>query len=304
MRKQKIIMLIIAMIMCMIPQRAVQASTPRVMLTNYSFSKDSVYAGDTFTLTFTLQNTSKYEVRNLKCTLLSDAGEFILVNSAGTGYVEKIKGEETVEFSFDLEALKNLEEKSYKLTVKTEYEDWNGSYDVQDVIYVPIKLDTDVVISDVYIAEENIHLGDNIEILASVNNTGAGKIYKVMARVEGDHIEDGVGYVGNLEPGKAGNVDIVVKTKALKDSGATNNMIVTYENLEGEEFSTKVPLGRIDVKEQSYADIIEVKADTTKPVFTDEVKLGIVIGAVALIILILILRRRMRLRRIEKEFES
>ena len=44
--------------------------------------------------------------------------------------------------------------------------------------------------------------------------------------------------------------------------------------------------------------------DTTNPVFTDEVKLGIVIGAVVLIILILILRRRMRLRRIEKEFKS
>jgi hypothetical protein len=42
-----------------------------------------------------------------------------------------------------------------------------------------------MVVSDIYIAEENIHLGDNIEILATVNNTGAGTIYKVMERLKG-----------------------------------------------------------------------------------------------------------------------
>ena len=283
--------------------KAVHADTPRVMLTEYAFSEENIYAGDSFTLSFTLKNTYKYEIRNLKCTLMSEAGEFLPVNSAGTGYVEKIKGGESVEMSFDLEALKNLEEKSYKLTVKTEYEDWNGSYDVQDVIYVPVKLATDMVVSDVYIAEENIHLGDNIEILATVNNTGAGKIYKVIATAEGDHIDTGTSYVGNIEPGKNGNIDIVVKTKALRDSGSTNDLIVTYENLDGEQFSKKIPLGQIDVSAQVYADLIEVKEDTSKPFITDNMKLAMVIGAVVLIIVILIIRRRMRLRKLEKEFD-
>ena len=281
----------------------VYADTPRVMLTEYSFSKDDIFAGDSFTLSFTLKNTYKYEIRNLKCTLTSEAGEFLPVGNAGTSYVEKIKGGETVEMSFDLETLKNLEAKSYKLTVKTEYEDWNGSYNVEDIIYVPVKLTTDMVVSDIYIAEENIHLGDNIEILATVNNTGAGTIYKVMAKAEGDHIDTGTGFVGNIEPGKSGNVDIIVKTKALKDSGMTNDLIVTYENLDGEKFSEKIPLGQIDVSEREYADLIEVKEDTSKPFFTDNMKLAAVIGAVVLVIVILIIRRRIKLRKLEKEFD-
>ncbi len=296
--------LIVLFILGAIPEgEKVYADTPRVMLTEYSFSKDDIYAGDSFTLSFTLKNTYKYEIRNLKCTLISEAGEFLPVNSACTSYVEKIKGGETVQMSFDLEALKNLEEKAYKLTVKTEYEDWNGSYNVEDIIYVPIKLTTDMVVSDIYIAEENIHLGDNIEILATVNNTGAGKLYKVMAKAEGDHIDTGTGYIGNIEPGKSGNVDIVVKTKALKDSGVKNNLIVSYESLDGEEFSQTISLGRLDVKPQVYADLIEVKEDTSKSFFTDNMKLAAVIGTIILIIVILIIRRRIKLRKLEKEFD-
>jgi S-layer domain len=297
--------IIAAIIISVFPTKAVvHASTPRVILSDYSFSRDAIYAGDTFTLRFTLKNTAEYiDVRNLKCTITSEAGEIIPVNSAGTGYIDEIEAEESAELSFELQALKNLEEKSYKLTIKTEYEDWNGSYDVQDIIYVPIRLDTDIVVSDIYIADENIHLGDNIEILATVNNTGAGKVYKVMAKVDGDNIDTGIGYVGNLDSGKNGNVDIIVKTRALKDAGMTNNLIITYENLDGEEFTKKISLGQIDVQKQVYADLIEVKEDTSKPFFTDEVKLGIVVGGIAAFIIILIVRRRLKLKKLEKEFD-
>ena len=90
---------------------------------------------------------------------------------------------------------------------------------------------------------------------------------------------------------------------SLRDSGSTNDLIVTYENLDGEQFSKKIPLGQIDVSAQVYADLIEVKEDTSKPLITDNMKLAMVIGAVVLIIVILIIRRRMRLRKLEKEFD-
>lgn len=279
------------------------ASTPRVMLIDYSFSTDKIYAGDSFTLDFTLENTAWYEVRNIKCTVFSENGEIIPIKSAGTGYIDKLPGEETAELSFELESLKNLEEKAYKLTIQTEYEDWDGSYEAKDTIYVPINLGTEIVVSDVYIADENIHLGDNIEILATVNNTGAGKIYKVIASVSGDHVDDGSTFVGNIESGKSGNVDIIVKTTALKASGMKNEMTISYENLDGEEFSETIQLGQIDVKEQSYAGLIEVKEDTEEPMLSDRAKLWIVAGAIVLVIILLMLRRKMKLRKLEREFE-
>lgn len=299
-----VITLAITLITYLVPVKvSVKASTPRVMLVDYSFSVEKIYAGDSFTLDFTLKNTAWYEVRNLKCTVVSDNGEIIPIKNAGTGYVEKIPGEETVEFSFELETLKNLDEKTYKLTILTEYEDWDGSYEVKDTIYVPVSLDTEIVVSDIYIAEENIYLGDNIEVLATVNNTGAGKIYKVMATAEGDHIDTGTAYIGNIDPGKNGNVDIIVKTKALKQSGSTNNLIVTYENLDGEKFSEKIALGQINVHEQSYADLIEVKEDNEKPILSDREKLWLAVGGIILVIIALIVRRKMKLKKLEREFD-
>ena len=77
---------------------------------------------------------------------------------------------------------------------------------------------------------------------------------------------------------------------------------MTYENLDGEEFTQNISLGVIDVQEQVYADLIEVKEDTQKTVFTDEVKLAVVISVIVIIAAIIIIRRRIRIKKIEKEF--
>ena len=58
----------------------------------------------------------------------------------------------------------------------------------------------------------------------------------------------------------------------------------------------------IDVQEQVYADLIEVKEDTQKTFFTDEVKLAVVISVIVIIAAIIIIRRRIRIKKIEKEF--
>ena len=282
------------------------AMTPRVMMTSYTIDKKEIYPGDTFTLKFSLKNTSKYKIMNLKCTLSTEKGEFLPVDSVGTGYIEEIAGESEEEMSFKLESIKGLEEKPYTLKIKTEYEDWDGSYSAEDEIYIPIKLKSEVLISDTYIAEEEIRLGDNIEVVSTLNNIGAGDIYKVSASVTGHNIADATSYIGNVKSGKNANIDIITKAIEHDDPrDATeydNDLIITYEDKDGNKYTEKQKLGKMNVLEQDFSDVIKIKEDTSKHL-TEVEKAEIVIAIIVVIIVALIVKRMMKRRKLEKNFE-
>ena len=280
------------------------AMTPRVMMTDYSLDKKDIYPGDTFSLSFKLKNTSKNTVMNLKCVVVSDKGEFLPSEGVGSSYVDEIvtvtddeafstdeiAGEEEIELTFKLEAVKKLEEKTYSLKVKTEYEDWSGSYKSEDSVYVPIKLKTEVLVSDTYIAEEEIHLGDNIEIVSTVNNIGAADTYKVTAQVTGHNIADSKSYIGNIKPGKNANIDII--TKAIKHDDVRdateydNDLIITYEDIDGNKYTEKESLGNIKVLEQDFSDIIQI-----------------IIAAAVVLIIIFFVRRHLKRKKLERNFD-
>ena len=118
---------------------SVQALTPRVMLADYSVEEGSITAGEPFTLRIVLANKAvRTSVRNLKVTVISENGEFLPTEGAGTAYLERIDPNTEAELLFPLLAIDGLEEKSYKVSIKTEYEDPSGnSYEVTDAIYLP-----------------------------------------------------------------------------------------------------------------------------------------------------------------------
>ena len=293
-----------------LPTTRAEALTPRVMLSEYEItagdSSGNIYPGDAFSVTFKLKNTSKNKVMNLLCTVTSENGEFI-PDGTGSFYVNEIAGEGETEITVDLSSISKLSEKSYKLIVKTEYEDWNGKYEAKDTIYVPIKLKTEVVISNTYIAEEEMRLGDNIEVISTFNNVGEATVYKVSAKTEGDNIAVANCFVGNVAAGKKANIDIITKTTNVsKKTDIKNRVIITYEDSDGNLYTEEVmlgdELGHIDVLAQDYSDIINIKEDTTKHM-TNNGKLLIVLGAVALLIIIFAAKRIIKRRRLEKEFE-
>ena len=312
--KTKIGITILALVMVLVTalgqSNISEAMTPRVMLTEYSIkardSSGDIFPGDTFTVTFKLKNTSKNKVQNLKYSVVSENGEFLPAEGVGTGFVSELAGETEEDYSVSLQAAKTLEEKTYKIKIKTEYEDWNGGYKSEDTIYVPISLKTEVIVSDTYIAEEEIRLGDNIEIVSTIKNTGAAKIYKVTARVEGHNIADAKTFIGNIDSGKNATVDIITKATTHDDvRDATeydNDLIITYEDIEGNEYTVKEGLGSIEVLDQDYSDVIKIKEDTTKHM-SGSTKSVIVLAIVVVIILLLVIRRIMKRKKLEREFD-
>lgn len=289
----------------LIPIKEVSADTPRLMVSDYSIDKEKIYPGDTFKITFTLKNNALNRVSNIKCKISSDNGQFLPVNSPGTAYIDEIYGEEEETLSFTLKADKGLKENAYKITIKTEYENWNGSYENVDEIYIPVSYEARAKIYGAYIIEEDIRLGDNIEIVASVNNIGNSDIYNVEAVCKGDNITQTDQFFGTIEVGKSANIDLITKTIALGRGDRINKLYVNYEDKDGNKYTDEYRLGVsgvINVMEQDYSDIITVKEGPEKK--GEGTWYGIIFGIVVLcIVLFFIVRRIKYKRRISKEFE-
>lgn len=220
-----------------------QAATPKVLVSNYKVSATTIYSGDCFDLTLEIQNTSKNKVRNMKVTVASEGGEIIPVSGTGSAYVAEIAGNDICEQTFSMQAAAGLAEKTYKLSVKMEYENSYGeAYEMEDTLYLPVYLKQRISVTDVM--TDSAKVGDDVEITAQVNNLGEGMLYNVNARVEGKHVEKQETYIGNIDTGKSGNVDLLAKAIAVTDfdemAKAEDWIIVTYEDRNGNKHEEKV----------------------------------------------------------------
>lgn len=237
----------------------VQAATPRVMVWGYSITEGEIYAGEDFELKLTLRNTASSVVKNVKLTVTTEGGEFLPTEGAGTAYADKIDGQKEAEFTFLMAAGSGLEEKAYKLKLKTEYEDKSGmGYTVEEEIFLPVSLKQRLSVTDIFIPEHNIQLGDTIEVGASVNNLGDGTLYRVTVRLQGDNVDEMTSYIGNIEAGKQGNVDILSKASGISQIGDKNEITIIYEDKKGNSYEETFPLS-ISVAQPVYENLEVVK---------------------------------------------
>ncbi len=223
----------------------------------------------------------------------SEGGEIIPAEGAGTGYLESLEGGSEYTFSFQMKASDGLEEKSYKLTITNEYDDRYGEpYTVTDVIYLPVSIEQRAEITGVY-AESDVVLGDSIEIMGNVSNLGTSILYNVKARVKADFVAESDTYIGNIEPGKNGSIDILTNTiHTTAANGEPGSIIVTYEDKAG-NVTTLEDTFILSVEAPVYTDIEKVK-DTTKKDYSKTIGISIAGGVIVVLIVVLAVKRRKR----------
>lgn len=279
----------------------VMAAQPKVMVVDYSVNKSKITAGGEFTLSVTIKNTASRTVSNLKMIVASEGGEIIPAEGAGTGYLELLEGGSEYTFSFQMKASDGLEEKSYKLTITNEYDDRYGEpYTVTDVIYLPVSIEQRAEITGVN-AESDVVLGDSIEIMGNVSNLGTSMLYNVKARVKADFVAESDTYIGNIEPGKNGSIDILTNTiHTTAANGEPGSIIVTYEDKSG-NVTTLEDTFILSVEAPVYTDIEKVK-DTTKKDYSKTIGISIAGGVIVVLIVVLAVKRRKRKKAILEEF--
>lgn len=290
------------LLVIMLSGNIVKAAEPKVMVTDYSISDGSVVSGKTFDLTLTIQNTANRKIKNMKISIISESGELLPASGAGTDYVSELLAEEERDFIFDMQAASGLEEKSYKLTVKMEYEDTYGSaYTVEDVIYIPVTQVQRFSVTDI-LTDESVKVGDDTEITAMVNNLGDGTLYNVTVRVEGEHVETQNSYIGNIESGKSGSVDMITTTiKATNETEVLDRdyLYITYEDKQGNDYEEKQAI-RFSILPTSYDNLEVLKeADEHKGIEKSTIIMIVVVVVVVFVVVVAFLKWRKKKKLLE-----
>lgn len=238
----------------------VEAATPRVMVSDVNVAGGGVISGEDFDLDITFKNESTSVVKNMKITISTENGELLPSKGAGTAYVKELKGETEETISFPMSAAFGLEEKSYKLNIKSEYEGGGIGYTVEDSVFIPVSLNQRLSVTDIYSPKDSYEVGETVEISGVVNNLGSGNLYNVSVKVVGDNVSIAESYVGNIEPGKSGTVDLLTKATVVTEGGhINNNLIVCYEDKSGNVFEEEIALQNISVVAVVYDEFEVVK---------------------------------------------
>ncbi len=278
-------------------------STPRVMLAGFVSTPEEVEAGQDFTVSFTLRNTSKRtRVQNIKVSLTSGEGAAFLPSDGSSSlFIERISaGDDSIQ-TMSFHSLPSLEERPYQMQLSVEYEDAAANaYSSQEMVSVPVKQEIRADTSAPQVVPEMLHVGQDGSVSFNIHNQGKTKLYNAKAMVkDGQAVSGEETFIGTIEPGTSGAVDMLVHA----DDESEKPMVieVTYEDVEGTvtALSKEVPMTVMPMDMGQ-----EVPQDMD---FEEEPGLGIwplvIAGIVLLLIILLVvsLVRRSRRRRRERD---
>ena len=81
---------------------------------------------------------------------------------------------------------------------------------------------------------QNISVGSEANIMFSVYNMGKTKLYNVQVKTESEYLSGGSAFVGNLDSGATGSVDMYVTGQAATADDGTVKLLISYEDEAGE----------------------------------------------------------------------
>lgn len=221
-----------------------KVSTPRIIVTGFKTDPEVVYAGDTFNLTISVQNTSMTTaVSNIQFDLAA-AKEgnnnettyeaFLPTSGSATIFVPSITPGATTSISIEMTARSDLMQKPYVIALSAAYEDSEKNpYTMSSNISIPIKQEARIDSGEVEIVPESIEVGNQSNIMFPVYNKGKTTLYNVQVDFIGDSVEGGSTFLGKLEPGATGNVDAMVTGIAATTDDGIIIARISYEDEAG-----------------------------------------------------------------------
>lgn len=289
-----------------------KVSTPRLIVSGFKTNPETVKAGDTFTLTLHITNTSKAtSVNNIAFDLQaptegtdesSEGAAFLPVSGSSIVFVDSIAAGATKDISIDLETRADLSQKPYVLTVNMDYEDGDcNAYTADASVSIPIKQEAKFDIGTIDVMPSSISVGAESNIMFNINNTGKTVLYNVSVAFEGASVSGGECFLGNIEIGGTGNVDAMLTGEAVTEDEGKIKAIVSYEDATG-NVSTKEKEFELFVSEESFDDFSmdDMMMDETE--FIEEEssfisKLGLIMGivvvaAVVIVVIVVIILKK------------
>lgn len=272
-----------------------KASTPRVIVTGFETNPEVVHAGDSFMLTLHLKNTSTATSVNNMLFEFDAAVEgkdsettyesFLPTAGSNTIFVDKMAKNGTRDIQIEMEARSDLAQKPYAIDVNMSYEDEHvNAYTNKASVSIPVKQEARIDMSQPEVTPSSIDVGSEANVMFSIYNLGKTKLYNVSVKTDSEFFSGGDCFVGNLDSGATGSVDMYLTGEAATTDDGTVKLQITYEDETGAPTTVEKEIS-LFVTEPVYDD--GMNDDTAMP--DGDIGNGMGIGgkiAVAVVILI------------------
>ena len=242
-----------------------KSSTPRVIVTGFSTSPETVHAGDTFTLTLHMQNTSKATaVKNMVFDIQAAsestdttyvAASFLPTAGSSTVFVDKIAAGANKDISIELEARSDLAQKPYVINVKMNYEDESvNAYENTASVSIPVRQEARIDTSSVEVTPQSIEVGGEANVSFSLYKIGKTKLYNASVKFQADSVTGGDTYLGNIDPGATGSVDAYLSGAAATTDDGKVKILITFEDESGEKTTIEKEMELYVTEMMNYDD--------------------------------------------------
>ena len=279
----------------------------RIIVDSFETDPAEIYAGQDFTLKVRMKNASNsIAASNILFTFeseaVSDSPVFTTVNGSNSVVVNSLAPGASDTLTIKFSSSPTAEQRSYTITINEQYDSPEFKNAKEAVkIAVGLKQEARLNTGTIEVMPDAISVGEESNVMFSINNTGKVMLYNVNAVFEADSIQKNEAYVGNIEPGKSGNVDTMINGIAPTSDDGKVKLSITYEDENGKVSTVEKEI-QLMVNEDQSMD--ESKVDDTwssddiqpEPSTTDKLKhLAIPVGIVGVVlaaVIIVVIRRK------------
>lgn len=290
------------------------SSVPRVIVTGFSTNPAEVRAGQDFTLTVHLKNTSKASrVQNMLFDLSAPtegadeqtmAPAFLPASGSSSIYLDGINADGTADIAINLNAKSDLLQKPYSIDVAMKYEDGEGAQvEASSSLSIPVKQDARFELSEFEINPAGITVGEEANIMFNLYNLGRIKLYNVKAVFEGANIKREEVFVGNVESGASASIDAMLEGSKAAEGPAKVSMTLSYEDEAGKVLQKKEEF-EIEVTEPAQEDMGMTEEMPMEESGLPVIPIAVAAAVVAVIIVAVVVVKRNKKKRMKNEEEA
>ena len=282
-----------------------EGAKPRIVVTGFETNPAKVFAGDTFTLTIHVKNTAKdMAVTNVLFDMqAAQEGEdktntysaFLPTSGASSVYMDRIGANTAADIVIEMTAKADLAQKPYVLDVNMKY-DAGTAFDLTDKasVSIPISQESRFDTSIPEVVPADISVGSQPNVMCSIYNTGKTTLYNVQVKFHADSVDEASAFVGNLQSGATGNVDVMLTGIAPTMDDGTVIMEISYEddagNVTKEEKTITLFVTEMIMDDMMGGDMMDgdMMGDGMMPEEQSGSKKGLIIGIVVGVIVVAI----------------
>ena len=255
-------------------------STPRLMVTSYKTSTESIAPGKETTLTVTLKNYSrKKAVENIRLAFGEETGD-LRPSGVGTKYVEKIGAGKTYTWELELTAAQTAAVGEHAATITMDYEDAAGTpYTAADTLRLTVRQSVSLDYEGARLPESVVQ-DDTVTANIQLMNTGKSTLRNCRVQFNIDGLDAGGSiFVGEIAAGESGEADANLRVDSDALGETSGKMTILYEDEYGQSYTQTADLATTIEKKVVKTAESETAEETQKyPLWWAFLLAGLVCG--------------------------